>query len=242
MPYLLLAAFPALVDRVPRSGPGNELLKQVMGLFMLAASAFFVGTGINGLTADGTDATSQTYWWIVFGFMAVGGAWLAIQSIRVLRSRIGRGLFAGVGALIVIVAAIVGVPMGVTESGLIKWVYYTPAAFQAQIDARRIVVMDFTADWCLNCKVLEAVVLESDGVVTLLDQPDIVPMKVDITSAANVDGARMLEKMNSVTIPLLVVFDPHGHPVFNGNWYEASDVIDAVARARSRGRGYAGGK
>jgi thiol:disulfide interchange protein DsbD len=219
------------------------LLKQVMGLFMLAAAAYFVGTGINGLTADGTNATSQTYWWIVFGFMAVGGAWLAIQSIRVLRSRIGRGLFAGVGALIVVTAALIGAPMGVTESApiegqpdqrAIKWVYYTPTVFQEQLDAGRIVVMDFTADWCINCKVLESVVLESDDVVKLLDQPDIVPMKVDITSAANVDGARMLEKMNSVAIPLLVVFDPQGNRVFTSHWYKASEVVDAIAKARSR--------
>lgn len=239
LPYLLLAAFPVLVERVPRSGPGNELLKQVMGLFMLAAAAYFIGTGINGLITDGTTATNQAYWWIVFGFIAVGGGWLLIQSIRVLRSPIGRRLFTSVGAVIVVTAALIGVPMGATESGRIKWVYYTPAAFQDQIDAHRIVVMDFTADWCINCKVLETVVLESDRVVKLLDAPNVVPIKVDLTSRTNVDGNQMLRKMGRVTIPLLVVFATDGSVVFMGDTYGVSQVVDAVAEARSRRPGHA---
>ena len=36
LPYLLLAANPKWVDRMPRTGPASELVKQVMGIFMLA--------------------------------------------------------------------------------------------------------------------------------------------------------------------------------------------------------------
>ncbi|MEE9212113.1 MAG: cytochrome c biogenesis protein CcdA [Phycisphaeraceae bacterium] len=241
LPYLILAAFPRLVARLPRTGPGSELIKQVMGLFMLAAAAFFMGSGINGVISDGSSATSQAYWWVVCGFIALGGLWLLIQSLRVLTSRWGRGVFSSVGALTILLALILGVPAGFTESApdvgehdgrLIKWVYYTPEAFAAQFEAGRVVVMDFTADWCINCKVLERNVLESDRIVRLLDKLDVVPMKVDITSKANVEGNRMLARMNSVTIPLLVIFDANGKPVFKSDFYTVEQVIDAINKAR----------
>ena len=50
-PYLVLAAFPKLVDRIPRTGPASELVKQVMGLMLIAAAAYFIGSGLIGLVA-----------------------------------------------------------------------------------------------------------------------------------------------------------------------------------------------
>src|SRR5690606_18971771 len=47
-PYLVLSAYPSLVKRMPRTGPASELIKQVMGLLMLAAGAYFIGTGVVG--------------------------------------------------------------------------------------------------------------------------------------------------------------------------------------------------
>ncbi len=247
-PYLALAAFPRWVDRLPRTGPGSELLKQVMGIFMLAAAAYFIGTGINGLVSDGTRATSQAFWWAVFGFIAAGGAWLAVRAWLALRSKLGRAVFSTLGALVAVAAVAVGIPLGVTESGgeggddsrLIKWIYYTPEAFDAELAAGRVVVMDFTADWCINCKVLERSVLESQRVVELLEAPDVVPIKVDITSSANVAGNQMLAKMNRVTIPLLVVFSPDGREVFKADFYTIDQVVAAVERARGQRAAVAG--
>lgn len=45
-PYLVLVAFPGLLKKMPKSGPGSELLKQVMGLLMLAVGVWFGGTAL----------------------------------------------------------------------------------------------------------------------------------------------------------------------------------------------------
>ena len=42
IPYLILSAFPDLVKKMPRTGPASEVVKQVMGLLLLAA----VGRGL----------------------------------------------------------------------------------------------------------------------------------------------------------------------------------------------------
>jgi hypothetical protein len=68
-----------------------------------------------------------------------------------------------------------------SDEGPINWTYYTPERFKTAIAQRKTVVMDFTAEWCLNCKVLEEGVLNDRRIINLLAREHIVPMKVDIT-------------------------------------------------------------
>ncbi|MEM9491452.1 MAG: thioredoxin family protein [Myxococcota bacterium] len=122
---------------------------------------------------------------------------------------------------------------------MIAWVYYTPERLAGEQAAGNTVVLDFTADWCLNCKALEKAVLESDRVAARLREPGVTPMKVDITSSRNVAGNALLKEMGSLTIPLLVVLDPAGEVVFRGDFYTADQVVDAVDRAAVKGQGAA---
>ena len=48
-PYIVLTAFPKLLQRMPKAGPGSEVLKQVMGLLMLAVAVWFGGTALASL-------------------------------------------------------------------------------------------------------------------------------------------------------------------------------------------------
>ena len=74
LPYLVLSAAPGLVQRMPRSGPAGVLIKQTMGLFLMAAAAYFLGAGVSALTVAPPDPPSRIYWWGVMGFIAAGGA------------------------------------------------------------------------------------------------------------------------------------------------------------------------
>lgn len=44
LPYVILTANPKWIDHMPKSGPGSELVKQVMGILLLAAAFFFLGS------------------------------------------------------------------------------------------------------------------------------------------------------------------------------------------------------
>jgi thiol:disulfide interchange protein DsbD len=58
-PYVLLTAKPAWLERLPRTGPGSELVKQVMGLLLLAVATWFLGTAALSFSARGeASATS----------------------------------------------------------------------------------------------------------------------------------------------------------------------------------------
>ncbi len=132
----------------------------------------------------------------------------------------------------VLAAGGIALAVTLTDHGPIKWVWYTPTTFETALKDDKVVVMEFTAEWCLNCKALEEAVLGTDEVANLLSQPDIEPIKIDLTGN-NTVGNAMLHAVGRHQIPLLVVFAPNGDEVFKGDFYTVEQVIDAVAAARA---------
>lgn len=163
------------------------------------------------------------------GLVTAGGAWLAYRSMRLAAKKTIKTVFVSLG-IILMVLPIWGA-MKLSGEGPIDWVYYTPERFEAAVRQNKIVVMDFTAEWCLNCKALEESVLHDRKIVNLLADEDIVPMKVDITGN-NPAGKAKLKEVGSLTVPLLVVFSSKGKAVFKNDFYTAGQVWGAVEQAR----------
>lgn len=132
----------------------------------------------------------------------------------------------------VVAAAGILLAVTLTDHGPINWTWYTPAKFDEALADDKIVVLEFTAEWCLNCKALEESVLASDAVSSLLAEPDIAPIKVDLTGN-NTEGNAMLHAVGRHQIPLLVVFAPNGKEVFKGDFYTVEQLVDAVNEARA---------
>ena len=229
VPYLVLAAFPKLVDRMPRTGPANEVIKQVMGLLMLAAAAFFAGSGLSGALVSPPNPPSRLFWWVVAAFGVAAGGWLLYRTIQITPARTRRLGFGGLGVLISVISLGVGVTF--TDRGPIEWVYYTPERFAEAKSDGNVVVMEFTAEWCLNCKALEKSVLGAARLVEIFEGDGVVPIKVDVTGN-NVMGNAMLNAVDRLTIPLLVVFRPDGTETFKGDYYTVDQVLEAVQEAQ----------
>jgi thiol:disulfide interchange protein DsbD len=164
------------------------------------------------------------------GLIAAGGAWLAYRSLRISSKKITKTVFVSLG--IVLIALPIWGAIRLSGEGPVDWAYYTPDRFEAAIRQRKIIVMDFTAEWCLNCKFLEEGVLHDQRIINLLALENIVPMKVDITGN-NPAGKAKLKAVGSLTVPLLIVFSPDGNPVFKSDFYTVDQILDAVERALS---------
>ena len=233
-PYLVLAAFPALVKNMPRTGPASDLIKQVMGLLLLAAAAYFAGAGLSGLMVEPPAPPSRAYWWAVGLVAAAAGLLMMLRTFRI-TPRIGpRIVFGGLGALILAASILVAVRM--TDKGPIDWIYYTPERLAEARSDGDVVVLDFTAEWCLNCKTLEATVLATKQVAAALNGDGVVAMKVDLTGN-NEAGNALLRESGRLTIPLLVVLAADGTEIFKSDAYTPRQVLDAIAQAKRRGGG-----
>ena len=93
--------------------------------------------------------------------------------------------------------------------------------------------MDFTAEWCLNCKALEQGVLHHPKIVTLLAREDILPMKVDITGN-NPSGKAKLREVGNLTIPLLIIYSPSGKQIFKSDFYTVDQLYNAITEVINR--------
>lgn len=223
-PYLVLSAFPQLARKMPKTGPASDLLKQVMGLLLLAAAAYFIGAGINGFMEE----PSKLYWWVVAAIGAGAGLWMMIRTVAIAKSRTNRAVFATVGAVIAGLSIAIG-PVLTYER--LPWKRYTQAALNTALADGKVVVLDFTAEWCLTCKALEKTVLESDAVTEALTRDHVVLLKADITGT-NEEGLAKMRELGRSTIPLLVVYAPPATEVFKSDAYTPQQVIEAVSEKR----------
>jgi len=231
IPYLLLSARPGWVNKVPKTGPASVLVKQVMGLLMFAVAAFFLGTSAAAWLQRAPDPPSRLYWWIVCGLIVVACAWTAYRTFAITKSSTKRAV---VGLSTVAVSVVcISMAASFSSHGPIDWTYYTAQRFDESAARGDVIVLDFTAEWCLNCKALEHGVLNREEIVELLNRPDVTPMRVDLTGD-NPPGKEKLAELEWVGIPLLAIYGPatgYDSPIKYDS-YTAYMVRDAVWRAR----------
>ncbi len=229
LPYLVLSALPSLLRRVPRTGPASELVKQVMGLLMFSVAAFFIGAGLDPLVRQPVDPPVRFHWWIVAALAVLAMAWLAWRTFRITARVVPRAAWSVVA--LALSAAAVFFARHLTDHGPIHWIAYTPERFAERIAKGDVVVIDFTAEWCLNCKALEGAVLHKPQLVTLLHSPGVAPMKVDLTGN-NGPGQDKLKSLDWVGIPLLAIFGPGLKEPLKYDTYTVETVVRAIEQAR----------
>ena len=249
MPYLVLAMFPKLTDRIPKAGPASELIKQFLGGLMLAAAVYFIGVGLSGMFITPPEPPSRMYFWAVAGVLILTGSWLGWRTWQLTAATVpaceGKAnapvdvplprhnrpwRIIGTALSVFIVAGSVIGGLALTDKGPIKWMYYLPDRFESALQDGDVVVLEFTAEWCLNCKALEETVLATDEVAAVLNGPGVTPMKIDLTGD-NQFGRQMLHDVGRHQIPLIVVFAPDGEEVFKADFYTTGQVLDAIEDA-----------
>ena len=217
-PYITLSAFPAWLRFLPRPGAWMESLKQAMG-FLLLASVIWLLWLLGRLT--GVDALAL----VLLALLLVGaGAWLlgrfALPHLSLtsrLSARVGSfvllllAVFTGFLALRnpAAAASVDGkTPTGTTASTneYIAWRTFSPELLKELRDRGRPVFIDFTADWCVSCKVNEMTSLNRADVAREMQARGIVPLKADWTRRDDTI-ARTLESFGRNGVPLYVLYD-----------------------------------
>lgn len=225
-PYVVLAAYPKLLAFLPRTGPASDLLKQVLGILLIAAAAFFVSAGIKALLTDMPYLSGSMKWWSVGFFVAVAGVWLTVRTLQISKTswpRVAMPLLAVAGTLGIGVFAYSGFredranyeelearraqAKGSTEVLTGVWQEYTPELYAAVRKSGKAVFLDFTADWCINCKAFKRALLDTDPVASRLKSSDIVLLEVDLTST-KAQGWELLKSLGRTGIPAWAVYGP----------------------------------
>lgn len=245
LPYLVLSAKPGLVDRIPRTGPASELVKQVMGLLLMAAAAFFVAAGIKSLLAEKPYLAESISWWAVAFFVVLAGLWLTMRILQISKKVWPRIVMPAISIAAAVLAIMFANGLATTaredhlrrsaasesDDSIVTgaWLSYTPARLEKAIASGKVVVADFTADWCINCKFLKRTYLDSD-VVRARVKDDVILIEVDLTSKS-APGWKFLADLGRSNVPTLAVFGPGVSTPILYNAYTSENVLTAIDRA-----------
>ena len=90
---------------------------------------------------------------------------------------------------------------------------------------KKAIFVNFTADWCITCKVNEAIALDQDNVKKLLREKDIVYLKADWTRK-DPEIASILARYGRTGVPLYLLFPPVGAPTILPELLTESLLLD----------------
>ncbi|AEI96479.1 protein-disulfide reductase DsbD family protein [Roseobacter litoralis] len=198
LPYLVIAARPELVTRLPRPGRWMLLVRILLGGLLLATAAWllFVLVGVAGGRAA-AFITSLTAVFIVAASIPQANQWVrrAVLSACVFLAIFGAGLTSTPDRT----------TPGVDATS--HWQDFEPLGIARRVSEGETVFVDVTADWCLTCKANKSLVLDRDPVRARLRGGSVIAMQADWTRPDD-NIARFLERYDRYGIPFNIVFGP----------------------------------
>ncbi|MBI1308733.1 MAG: hypothetical protein GC129_02595 [Proteobacteria bacterium] len=192
-PFLLTVAFPRLLKWLPKPGAWMETFKHLLAWPMLLTALWLIY-----VFANQTDTFSTFLLLLLL---------LAVSFLLWLYGLKHKG-WQGLAATVLIVTGFIGLHQHITmpESADMPWQDWS-AQTVAEARTQRPVFVDFTADWCITCKVTEATVLSTNRVKALFTKYNVLPLKADWTNQDSVITEE-LEHHGRKGVPLFLLYLP----------------------------------
>lgn len=244
-PFTILSFSPTLARRLPRPGPWMMVLKQALAFPMLGAAAwllwvFSLQTGAAGLA-------------LVLGaalLLGLAGWLFGIAQRRGMAGKPSRGLYTaaamGLGAIILLGAQPGSIlylanrsDMAQATTTLAPAVMTTPVTWSPERVAQERtaghpVFVDFSAAWCLTCKVNEKAVLSTNAFKNAIARTGSTYMVADSTNYdARIEEAMM--KLGRSGLPLYLVYPAKGgDPVILPQVLDVKTAVAALEQAAGK--------
>ncbi len=192
LPYMLLAWQPQWVRFLPKPGAWMEVLEKLVAFFLLGTVLYIFSilpSYAHFPMLSGLLLLAMAGWfWGHFGGLAA-----PLWRRRVL------------GAIFLLsMVAVVSFSAQEPRPVAVTWQNFDAYTFQEQLGKKPLLV-EFTADWCPNCKYVEKTVLTTENLQNWQEQYGVQLIKVDITRN-NHAGEALLHALGSRSIPLTAIF------------------------------------
>lgn len=217
-PFLVTGLFPKLVRFLPKPGLWMEKLKYLLGLSLLLTQVWLTDVlfGISDFSSSGLYFLTSLCL-IFFG----------IFFIRRFKAHFAVNIF-----VVLLVLAFTYKTTNVIAHHLIQqsktvsakntiWTPWSEKAMQAA--QGKFVFMNFTAKWCLTCKVNKRLVLDTKRFKSLAAKKNMVLLEADWTTRDD-HITEFLRQYNIVGVPAYFIQTPNGHIISLGETISINEV------------------
>ena len=204
LPYLVLSAKPSLLSFLPKPGQWMETFKQFMA-FPMWASALWLLWVLSG------QVDSQEIIQVLLGALIITiGLWLLEKNKS--ESNWVKWMIR-LSFVLLLIFALWLVPTTYSDSDETQdQLAYTPQLLEDLREENNLVFLNFTADWCITCKVNEAVALKTSEVSKVLAEKNITYLEADWTRKDPIIS-ETLEQYGRTGLPLYLLFPSEGDPL-----------------------------
>jgi thiol:disulfide interchange protein len=194
-PYVLILILPKLLRYLPKGGRIGVQVESILAFLLIGGALFFAQAIL-------PESIHIPLWWGI-GVAVLG--WAAIAIIQ------GQKITDRVVPLITIVTVlfISKAALTIHDDAHLDWQPYSAADLEYARLSGRPALIEFTADWCINCKFLEQTVYSSPAVIESAIKVNLVPFKVDMTEF-NEEHKTLIERYGGTAIPYAVLISKQG--------------------------------
>ena len=205
LPYLILSIKPTLLSFLPKPGAWMETFKQFMA-FPMWASALWLLWVLSGQVDSDTVL-----------LVLIGGLIISLSLWLIEKNTSETKWIKWIVRLFVFILISVSVWILPTQYSSDDGVNQTDLVFSEELlnqyrSNNELVFLNFTADWCITCKVNERVALKSQRVVELMERRNIRYIEADWTRKDSVI-AKKLEEYGRTGVPLYLLYPSKGKPI-----------------------------
>ena len=196
-PYLILLAVPGWAPRAGLTGHFGRAVNRLLGFGLLAGALFYAQEFLPA-------------WLSGRGSVALMAALLAVWAVAAWRHHHATPILERVlapAALVVAIAVTAMTGDSQTPPHGLQWQPITRAEARPEAVSGPALI-EFTADWCINCKVLERTVYQAPEVVSAAGG-EVAALQLDLTDYDR-DAQALLQSWGGNGLPYAVVVDAEG--------------------------------
>jgi len=205
LPYFILSVKPSLLAFLPKPGAWMETFKQFMA-FPMWGSALWLLWVLSG------QVDSDTVVMVLIGGLFISLAlWLLEKNTSEIK---WVKWLVRLVALAFVIFSVLIIPTSYSEKDTQSQeeLVYSEVLLEQYRNSQDIIFLNFTADWCITCKVNERVALKTRAVKDIIKQKNIKYLEADWTRKDG-DIAQKLEEFGRTGVPLYLLYPSRGEPI-----------------------------